>query len=172
MDKVSFVLGALLLTGGAPPYCSPAVFRSPVAPPFGNARAHAVHCGVYRLRTPNTMLLLSTAVNQKDRERGLMNVRALPARVGMIFKFPEGDAMRVFWMKNTLIPLDMVFVRADGSVNNIAANVPATTPAAPDKQIPRRYGFGQFVIELNAGEAARDGFVPGLRLALPTLGAR
>ena len=147
LHKISLLLGASLLVGAAnTQYCSPAVFRSPVAPPFGNARVHALRCGVYRLRTPKTTLRLSTATNQKDRERGLMDVRVLPARAGMIFKFPKGDAVRVFWMKNTLIPLDMVFVRADGTVNNIAENVPATTPATPDMQIPRRYGFGQSVM--------------------------
>jgi hypothetical protein len=166
------LLSALLLSGGAnPPYCRPNVFRPPAASPFGAGNRHEAGCRVYRVRAPRGTLLLAAATNQKDRERGLMDVRALPARVGMIFTFPGGDGMRVFWMKDTLIPLDMVFVRADGTVSEVAENVPATTHATPDAQIPRRFGVARSVIELNAGEAVRDGIIPGVRLALPELGA-
>jgi uncharacterized membrane protein (UPF0127 family) len=69
-------------------------------------------------------------------------------------------------MKNTLIPLDMVFVRQDGRVDSVAANVPATTVTTPQDQIPTRTGTGAYVIELNAGEAAADGIVPGATLDL------
>jgi uncharacterized membrane protein (UPF0127 family) len=125
---------------------------------------------VYTVRAPAATLTLSAAVTQKDRERGLMMVRSMPPRVGMIFAFEQGDAARAFWMKNTLIPLDMVFVKADGTVSGVADHVPAVTTATPDKDIPRRYGLGRYVIELNAGEAVRDGISVGVRLALPALG--
>jgi uncharacterized protein len=126
---------------------------------------------LYRVRAPRALLLLAAATNAKDRARGLMEVPVMPTCFGMIFKFTGGDGMRAFWMKNTLIPLDMVFVRANGTVSSVAANVPATTHATPDEKIPRRYGLGQFVLELNAGEAARDGLAPGVRLVLPKLEA-
>jgi uncharacterized membrane protein (UPF0127 family) len=73
-------------------------------------------------------------------------------------------------MKNTLIPLDMVFVRKNGRVDTVAANVPSTTPATTDLDIPWRYGIGTYVIELAAGEAARDGIVRGARLDVSRVG--
>lgn len=126
---------------------------------------------MYCVHAPKAILGLAAVTNRKERAQGLMDVRVLPARVGMLFMFPEGDGFHVFWMKNTLIPLDMVFIRADGTVSSIAKNVPATTHATPDQKIPRRYGTGQYVIELNAGEATLDGLSAGVRLALPNLGS-
>jgi hypothetical protein len=81
----------------------------------------------------------------------------------MVFVF-EQDAPITFWMKNTLVPLDMVFVAADGTVRNIAANVPVVPETTADDAIPRRSGTAKFVIELPAGEAATDGIVTGTRL--------
>ncbi len=83
----------------------------------------------------------------------------------MLFVFPEpGDQRRDFWMKDTIAPLDMVFVRADGTVSSVAARVPATKPGTPDDRIARRNGIGRFVIELAAGGAAAAGLKPGSRL--------
>jgi uncharacterized protein len=154
-------LSVFVLTGAVQSsYCRPDVRAI-------GAQRYRMYC----VHAPKAILSLAAATNQKDRERGLMDVRVLPARVGMIFKFSGGDDFHLFWMKNTLIPLDIVFIRADGTVSSIAKNVPATTHATPDQKIPRRSGTGQFVIELNAGEATHDGLVPGVRLVLPKLGA-
>jgi uncharacterized membrane protein (UPF0127 family) len=153
------------------PYCTPAVFLKSAPVPFGTGAA-PLACRVYRLRAPDAPLTLSVATDETDRERGLMFVRGLPEHVGMIFAFPDGDAARVFWMKNTLIPLDMVFIKANGEVGSIARHVPATTESTPDERVPRRGGVGEYVVELNAGEAARDGFEPGVRLHLPALAAQ
>ena len=79
----------------------------------------------------------------------------------MIFVFTDGDNFRDFWMKNTLIPLDMVFVSKNGRVNDLRANVPATNVDTPDDKIPHRDGTGTYVIELAAGEAARAASSPG-----------
>lgn len=101
-----------------------------------------------------------------------MGVRVVPPGEGMIFVFPEeADARRDFWMKDTITPLDMIWVRSDGTVTSIAASVPATKPHAPDAQIARRYGFGRYVIELGSGDARRAGLRPGLRLTIPDLDA-
>lgn len=61
-------------------------------------------------------------------EQGLMFVRDLPAHQGMLFVYPHERRISM-WMKNTLIPLDMLFIRADGSIAYIAAR---TTPQALD----------------------------------------
>jgi uncharacterized membrane protein (UPF0127 family) len=116
------------------------------------------------VRAPDEMLELRVADTPSRREYGLMCVRSLPPRTGMIFVFSDGDNYRDFWMKNTLIPLDMVFVSKNGKVNAVHANVPSTHVDTPDDQIPHRAGTGTYVIELGAGEAARAGIKPGTTL--------
>ncbi len=167
----AFALSALLwgASDGAAAraaYCAPEVFQAPAPRPFGFSRRR-LRCEVYRVRVPRGELALATAVDEAQRERGLMFVTALSPRTGMIFAFPDGDRQREFWMKNTLVPLDMVFVAGDGMVTGVAQNVPATTRETPDEEVPRRSGYASFVIELNAGEAREDGIKAGgwLRLA-------
>jgi len=58
------------------------------------------------------------ALDAAQRARGLMHVRHLPEDRGMLFLYP-GERRVSMWMKNTLIPLDMVFIRADGTVANV-----------------------------------------------------
>jgi uncharacterized protein len=117
-----------------------------------------------RVRAPNETLELRIADTVSRREYGLMCVRSLPPRTGMIFVFSDGDNYRDFWMKNTLIPLDMVWVSKNGRVNDVRANVPSTNVNTPDDKIPHRSGTGTYVIELAAGEAARAGIKPGTML--------
>ena len=74
-------------------------------------------------------------------------------------------------MKNTLVPLDMIFVAANGTVSAVSAAVPATPNGTPDDAVARRQGLGQFVIELGSGDAARHRIVPGTKLPLPSLTA-
>jgi uncharacterized membrane protein (UPF0127 family) len=122
------------------------------------------------VRTPTTELRLRVADDVATRTVGLMCVLALAPQTGMIFVFSGGDVEHNFWMKNTLIPLDMVWVRANGQVTTVAANVPATTVETPDDKIPNRSGRGTYVIELAAGEASRDGIVPGAKLDVSRVG--
>lgn len=119
---------------------------------------------------PAATLTLRIANDNDTREYGLMCVLALPEHTGMIFVFNGGDMFHDFWMKNTLIPLDMVWVNARGQVTTVAANVPATTVSTPDEKIPHRNGTGSFVIELAAGEAARAGIKPGVVLDISHAG--
>jgi uncharacterized membrane protein (UPF0127 family) len=170
LPSFAVVLVAALLgvTPAPAPYCTPTVFVAPVPAPFG-AAPQPLTCRVYEVVAPKASLSLAVATSEPDRERGLMFVRNLPARAGMIFAFPDGDLARVFWMKNTLVPLDMVFVKSDGSVTFIAHDVPATRVSTPDDQVPRRSGVGAFVIELNAGEARRAGILTQGRLDLRAL---
>ncbi|MBV8198704.1 MAG: DUF192 domain-containing protein [Candidatus Eremiobacteraeota bacterium] len=122
------------------------------------------------LQTPRATLTLEVASTAAQREHGLMNRSNLPAHSGMIFIFRD-DAPVEFWMKNTLVPLDMLFVAPDGMVRSVAPNVPVVDPKTPDQSIPRVDGRAKYVIELPAGEAARDGIVSGTRLHLPALPA-
>jgi len=117
------------------------------------------------IHAPNADLHLEVARTDADREYGLMNRTSLPPHTGMIFVFP-GDGPVDFWMKNTLVSLDMVFVGADGTIRKIFSSVPVVPPNLPDASIPLEGGQGQYVIELPAGEAVADGLVAGERLDL------
>lgn len=123
------------------------------------------------VKAPNGALSLVTVRDEPARRRGLMCVLRVPRGKGMIFVFAPPDEVRGFWMKETLVPLDMIFVAADGRVTGVAANVPATPEGTPDERIARRSGLGRYVIELAAGDAARYGIKAGVTLRLPQLAA-
>ncbi len=117
---------------------------------------------------PRATLRLAVADDVVSREYGLMCVLRLRPQHGMIFVFSRESDWE-FWMKNTLVPLDMIWVRSDGTVTTVAADVPASTRTAPSATLARRRGRGLYVIELRANEAAADGIVVGSHLALPPL---
>jgi uncharacterized membrane protein (UPF0127 family) len=146
----------------------------PVSSPAQNSPAPAATApAVTRtidVRAPFSTLKLEVADTFALREYGLMNRLSVPEGTGMIFVF-KNDGPETFWMKNTLVPLDMVFVRADGIVDSIAANVPASTLTTPDDKIATRLGQGKYVIELGAGAAARAGIKAGSKLSIPALAA-
>lgn len=112
------------------------------------------------LQTPKAMLTMEVADTEAKREYGLMNRFFMGRHDGMVFVF-KNDTAQEFWMKNTLIPLDMVFVGRNGRVSSVAPNVPASRLDTPDAEIARRKGRAKFVLELNAGEAVHDGLAPG-----------
>jgi hypothetical protein len=120
------------------------------------------------IAAPLAPLQLQVAKTEEQRERGLMSVTNLRPHTGMIFVF-ENDQGVAFWMKDTLVPLDMVFLAPDGTVRKIFANVPVVDPKLPDSKIPIEEGRAKFVIELPAGEAQNDGLKDGIRLKLPIL---
>lgn len=104
------------------------------------------------------------ADDDQSREKGLMFVKHLPENEGMLFSFDREDE-QVFWMKNTLIDLDIVFISADKTVSSVEHQVPHTYTYTPEQDIPRVYGYGQYVLELPAKTAAKHGIIRGSRLA-------
>lgn len=118
------------------------------------------------IAAPKATLSLEVADTESEREAGLMNRTVLPAHTGMIFVF-ERDQPVSFWMKETLVSLDMVFVAADGTVRKVFAHVATVDPHLPDFKIPLETARAKFVIELAAGEAAADGIVAGTKLTIP-----
>ena len=95
------------------------------------------------------------ATNEAERERGLMYRKELGPYQGMLFDFHR-DMPVSFWMKNTLIPLDMVFIASDGIVKHVHANaVPMSTDTIPS-EFPVRG-----VLEINGGSARLLGIKPG-----------
>ena len=98
------------------------------------------------------------AADEKSREHGLMDRTEMAADHGMLFVFDD-DAMRGFWMKNTKIPLDMLFFDADRKLVSVQHRVPpcvADPCAAYSSGAPARY-----VLELNAGESEKIGLTSG-----------
>lgn len=123
------------------------------------------------IQAPAATLTLEIATNESTRSRGLMDRTGLSPHTGMLFVFPREGPV-TFWMKNTLIPLDMIFVGEKGTVIAVAANVPSTTHETPDEKIPRRSAKAKYVIELPANEAAKDGIKPGVTLPIQSISAK
>jgi uncharacterized protein len=95
------------------------------------------------------------AISPRQQEQGLMFRRTLAADAGMLFVFPVTQTA-IFWMKNTLIPLDMIFIAADGKIADIHERaVPLSETNIPSK-VPVRA-----VLELNGGTVARLGIKLG-----------
>ncbi len=101
---------------------------------------------------------VEVARSPQEQEQGLMNRESLAPDRGMIFLY-EPPVAASFWMKNTLIPLDMIFVRADGIIVRIEANtVPLSLePVAAGEPVAA-------VLELAGGRSAELGIAPGARV--------
>jgi len=110
-------------------------------------------------------LTLEVARTEAQREHGLMDRASIAPHTGMIFVFDRDDEVE-FWMKDTLVPLDMIFVAGDGTVRRVYPNVAVVSPTLPDDQIPREGARAKYVIELHAGEASQDGIDAGVKLDL------
>jgi uncharacterized membrane protein (UPF0127 family) len=101
------------------------------------------------------------ADTEARRSRGLMHVKQMDADAGMLFVYPRTQKVAM-WMKNTFLPLDMLFVAADGRIINIAAN---TKPQSLDTVEAATDALG--VIELNAGIAAKLNIRSGSQVIHP-----
>jgi len=109
----------------------------------------------------NITLLVKIADTEESRNAGLMFVSELDEDEGMLFVYPD-EKERMFWMKNTLIPLDMIFVSANETVVHVFEN------AVPCEKDPCETHYSKhpamYVIEANAGFAARNKILAGDRL--------
>jgi uncharacterized membrane protein (UPF0127 family) len=101
------------------------------------------------------------ATTEEEKTTGLMYRKQLADGKGMLFDFsPEQEVS--MWMKNTYIPLDMIFIRADGRILRIAENTePLSTRIIPSG------GLAKGVLEVIAGTAQKYGIAPGDRVAHP-----
>ena len=103
---------------------------------------------------------LEIAATPEQRSRGLMHRESLPEDVGMLFVFSSENTLS-FWMKNTLIPLDILYIDSAGVVVDIQTMVPQ--PGAPSSEL-RTYPSAapaQYALEINADLADTLGFQPG-----------
>ena len=99
--------------------------------------------------------VVELAANDLERSRGLMFRKQLPDGRGMLFDF-EHDQPVAFWMHNTYISLDMIFITGDGHILRIAER----TEPLSDRLIPSG-GPVRAVLEVIAGTARKDGLAPG-----------
>ncbi len=137
---------------------------SPAPAAFAQDAAAAVEVPT---RSDTAVLVTSTGAHRfsieiaddpVERARGLMFREEMARDHGMLFDFGREDD-QAFWMKNTPLSLDMIFIGADGTVVSIA---PDTTPFSTES-VPSE-GPARFVLEVNAGVAADIGLAPGDRL--------
>ena len=127
------------------------------------------------VKVGDALAYVELALTEPERQHGLMFRPRLSADDGMLFAY-NGDAIRRFWMGNTLIPLDIAFIRSDGTLVNVNE-----TPTYPDpRHPPANYATSdstdsaQFVLEMNLGWFRRKGLVdatgkprPGVKAVLP-----
>jgi uncharacterized membrane protein (UPF0127 family) len=106
------------------------------------------------------------ADTDQTRERGLMYRRELPEGRGMLFDFFKDQPVG-FWMKNTYIPLDMIFIRSDGRIASIAENTEPLSERVVPSGAPVRA-----VLEVKGGTARKLGIQPGDQVANPIFGKR
>jgi uncharacterized membrane protein (UPF0127 family) len=105
------------------------------------------------------------AVKPEVHARGLMWREHLDADAGMLFVF-EAPGPQVFWMRNTLIPLDMLFIAPDGRIVGIVEN------AEPRTETPRKVDApSQYVLEIGGGLSAKNGIRAGQLLAFSSIPA-
>ncbi|MDE2350862.1 MAG: DUF192 domain-containing protein [Alphaproteobacteria bacterium] len=98
------------------------------------------------------------AADTRAQELGLMYRRHMAADAGMLFDFHRPQPV-TFWMKNTILPLDMIFIRDDGTISTVRADaVPYSEALIPSAEPVRA------VLEINGGQAAALGIAPGERV--------
>jgi len=158
--KIAQLLAALALALSA---CSPGVAEKPAAARSAAVARHPVSglevvplvvrsgARVHRFR-------VELARTGSEQGRGLMFRDRLGANEGMLFPF-DHPRMAAFWMKNTVISLDIIFIGTDGRILNIAAN---TVPYSLESVLSD--GTAKAVLELSGGRAAQLGINAGDRV--------
>jgi uncharacterized membrane protein (UPF0127 family) len=112
-------------------------------------------------RTGVHVFAVELAVTPEQQAKGLMFRRELPEGRGMLFDFQK-EQPASFWMKNTYIPLDMIFIRANGRILRVAENTVPLSEALVSSGGPVRA-----VLEVIAGTAKKLGIAAGDRVAHP-----
>lgn len=153
MSKSKFLAAALLLA-------LPAAARALRVPPGAREAALELPDGA--------SVRAELALTPEAQAKGLMFRAALPCGRGMLFVFGDGG-VKSFWMKNTFIDLDMVFLDGDLKVLRVFHRVPRSRPDQPESEVARAVGPASLVLELPAGFARAHRIRPGsvLRVSFP-----
>jgi hypothetical protein len=123
---------------------------------------HAIHKTLIRFAS-GRKILADIADTPKEREEGLMFREKLPKNYGMLFVFSKEDFLE-FWMKNTWVDLDMVFIGQDKKITVLYSKVKASTFKTTDADVARAGGTGQYVLELPSGTVRHDHLKIGQKL--------
>lgn len=133
-----------------------------LAPAMANAPATHPQSGlavipvtITTARGPH-VIRAEVAASPEEQQRGLMFRTAMGADEGMLFPYEDDPHQLSFWMRNTVLPLDLIFIGPDRRVLNVAANAVPYSEA----QILSD-GVGAAVLEINGGRAAQLGISPG-----------
>jgi uncharacterized protein len=133
------------------------------APAAGGGAGGPAGTAAYRLlpagERPRTVRL-EVAADPDARARGLMGRRSVPPGSGMVFLYPV-DVREAFWMKDTLVPLSIAFVAADGRVVSVAEMTPCTADPCPTYAPAGPY---RYAVELAAGAFPAAGVGAGDRV--------
>jgi len=115
---------------------------------------------VFQTGTLDSSVTVEIADNSSERRRGLMNRESLCGDCGMLFVYPDQD-YRAFWMKNTSIPLDIIFISEDQEVVNVEKAGPE--PGVADENLTKYYSDEpvKYVVEVNQGYAERKSIEEG-----------
>lgn len=105
---------------------------------------------------------IEVADTEESRMIGLMNRKSMPENHGMIFVFDKDEKMN-FWMKNTLIPLDIAYISKDGTILEIHQGKPLS-----EASITGNY-YARYALELNAGTFEKNGIKVGDKVDLSVL---
>ena len=137
--------------------------------PLGGLKALGAECAPDRVTVSGDWGQAGFAVELADdaaeRALGLMHREEMPRMAGMLFVYDEPGPVS-FWMRNTLIPLDIIFARADGTIGRVHSR------ARPLDETPIPGGDDiQYVLEINGGMAARLGISEGDTLRHPAIGS-
>lgn len=117
-----------------------------------------------RLKFPDgESIIVEVASTPAQRQQGLMYRTSLAPDYGMLFVFPAEQVLP-FWMRNTYVDLDMVFLDSGKRITVVHHDVPRSREDAADSEVARRTGHGRYVLELPAGQAKRRGLKRGQSL--------
>ena len=154
MDRRSVFLGLLGL----------ALVLTLVAP----GRVGALEAGTLEIATKSGVRMFSVelAVSDEERAKGLMYRKQVPDGYGMLFDFKQEQPVSM-WMKNTYVPLDMIFIRDNGRIARIAENTEVLSERIISSGEPVRA-----VLEVVAGTARKYGIAPGDKVAYPIFNGR
>ncbi|MGN6500522.1 MAG: DUF192 domain-containing protein [Tsuneonella sp.] len=149
---ITAVFAAALAACSAQPVSGPTPAASPAVHPVSGLRV--IPLTVARQNGRHTFRV-EVASSEEEQAKGLMFRTQLGPDEGMIFPRNPPDYAS-FWMKNTPLPLDIIFIGVDGKINNIAANTTPYSLAPVSSE-----GLAKGVLEINGGRAAQLGIAAG-----------
>ena len=154
--KLRFTLLAAIIGLSVIPLVTVRATNAPVAGPQTGLRVERL-----TIATPNGQRAFRVEIADTDRTRaaGMMWRTSVPRGTGMLFDFKAPQPV-YFWMENTLVSLDLIFIREDGTISNIIANA---TPLS--RAVLPSTGPITGVLEIGAGEARRLGIVAGQKVS-------